>query len=424
MPEKIRNRVSGVSFLIVCALLFVLCIAFYNRAFSDVVKIKYTADRAGLQLLPHSDVKIRGLIIGEVKSIRSAPDGSAVMELAIQKDKAGHVPSNATGRLLPKTLFGEKYIDLSVSAQPAAPIKNGSVLTQDKSAVSVEIDQVLNDIMPLLEAVEPAKLNATLNAVATALDGRGDQLGETAEQLDTLLAKVNPNLKTFLYDLKALGDVSDVYAAATPDLMRVLRNLNFTSGTIVEKRAAIEELIPSVTQVADKGTRFMNDNSSKIIGINISWKAPLKVLAKYSVSFPCVMSGLDTLSKNNNDAVGAGKRPSSNLWIEIVKPRPGYKYPLNKPEARDYRNPRCYGLPNPKVPFDDWLALDGNEDDIWWKKNREVSNLFVTPGPGQSQNDVIKAVVAPTLDMEADDVPDFATLLFGPLATGGVVNVQ
>src|SRR5690349_9266647 len=101
MPEKIRNRVSGVCFIVVCLLLVALCIAFYNRAFSDVVKIKYTADRAGLQLLPHSDVKIRGLIVGEVRSIDPAPQGGAVMELAIQKDKAKFIPSNATGRLLP-----------------------------------------------------------------------------------------------------------------------------------------------------------------------------------------------------------------------------------------------------------------------------------------------------------------------------------
>ncbi|GAA3223577.1 MCE family protein [Actinocorallia longicatena] len=413
----------GVSFLLACVLLVVLCIAFYNRAFSDTVKIKYTADRAGLQLLEHSDVKIRGLIVGEVRSIEQAPEG-AVMELAIQKDKAKFIPSNATGRLLPKTLFGEKYIDLSAPAQPAAPIKNGSVLTQDKTAVSVEIDQVLNDIMPLLKAVEPAKLNQTLNAVATALDGRGEKLGRTAEQLDSLLAKVNPKLKTFLYDLKAAGDVSDVYSAATPDLMRALRNINVTSTTIVDKQAAIEELIPAVTRVADHGTRFMNQNSPKIVGLNISLRSPMSVLARYSPSFPCVMTGLDKLSKNNNEAVGGGKRPSSNLWIEIVKPRPGYKYPLDVPEAKDFRNPRCYGLPNPKVPFDDWLALDGTEDDIWWKKNRSMSSLFVTPGAGQTENDVVKAVVAPTLNMEAADVPDFVTLLFGPLANGTVVNVQ
>ena len=67
---------------------------------------------------------------------------------------------------------------------------------------------------------------------------------------------------------------------------------------------------------------------------------------------------------------GGGRRNGSktfNLTIEIVKPRPGYKNPLDLPEVKDQRNPRCYGLPNPKVPFPDYLALDGTEDDLWWK---------------------------------------------------------
>ena len=38
---------------------------------------------------------------------------------------------------------------------------------------------MLSDLYPLLRAVQPADLNTTLNAVATALEGRGEQLGES-----------------------------------------------------------------------------------------------------------------------------------------------------------------------------------------------------------------------------------------------------
>ncbi|MCD0450275.1 MCE family protein [Actinocorallia sp. API 0066] len=422
MSEKIKLRVLGVAFLVVCALLLALCIAFYQKAFTSVVTVRFTSDRAGLQLLEHSDVKIRGLVVGEVRKIES--DGSgAVIELAIQEDKARFVPSNATGRLLPKTLFGEKYVDLAVPAQPAQPVRDGVVLRQDTSAETVEINKVLDDVLPLLEAVEPAKLQATLNAIATALDGRGDQLGQNLEKLDKLLGKVNPELKQLIYDINALGDVSDVYADITPEFMRALRNLNVTSGTIVDKEAAIESLIPAVTKVSDKGTRFMFDNGNKIIGVNIASKQVLQLLATYSPSFPCIFEGLDIMVDRGDDAFGNNTRPSSNLYIEIVKPRPAYKYPLDLPEAKDYRKPRCYGLPNPKVPFPDYVALDGTEDNIWWKQ-RGMTDLFVQPGADISQKDLVKALAAPTLQQNADEVPDFATLLFGPLVGGKVVTLK
>lgn len=422
LGQSFRFRLYGVLFLVGCVLFTALCVAFYQRAFSPVVEVRFVSDRAGLQLLEHSDVKIRGLIVGEVRAINVTDDG-AVMDLAIQKDKARFIPSNATGRLLPKTLFGEKYIDLTVPEQPAQPIRDGVVLRQDKSAASVEIDQVLNNLMPLLQAVQPEKLNATLTAVATALEGRGEELGENLERLNDLLGKVNPELGTFIADVKALGEVSDIYSDATPDLVRVLKNLNATSNTIVEKEAAIEALIPAVTSTSEKTTRFMLDNGNKIIGVNMATKDVVKLLATYSPQFPCVLDGMSIMIDNANEAFGNGVRPSSNLYVEIVKPRPGYKNPLNLPEFNDYRKPRCYGLPNPKVPFPDYVALDGSEDDIWWKK-RGMSSLFVQPGEGASQNDVVKSVVAPVLQQDAADVPDFATLLFGPLATGSVVTIK
>jgi phospholipid/cholesterol/gamma-HCH transport system substrate-binding protein len=422
VSEKVRFRIFGLAFLLVVALLLALAVAFYQKAFTPVVTIKFQSPRAGLQLLPHSDVKIRGLIVGEVREIHTTGDG-AVLDLAIDKDKAKLIPGNVTGRLLPKTLFGEKYVDLTMPPQPAAPIRSGAVIVHDASQSSVEVGKVLNDLMPILQAVKPEKLNATLNALATALDGRGDQLGENLERLDSLLGKVNPKLKTLMYDIKAAGDVADVYSQATPDLIRALKNINVTSSTLVEKQSAIEALIPAVTGFADKSTRFMNDNGNKIIGVNIANKAVLRVVARYSPSFPCFIKAFAALQKDNNDAMGDGKRPSSNLYIEIVKPRPGFKYPLDLPEAKDYRNPRCYGLPNPKVPFPDYVALDGTEDDIWWKQ-RNVSSIFVQKGEDQSDMAFLKSVIAPMLDVDPKDVPDLAQLLFGPLAQDSVVNVN
>ena len=48
---------------------------------------------------------------------------------------------------------------------------------------------MLADLFPLLRAVRPADLDATLYALATALNGRGDQLGQSFDKLDTYLTR-------------------------------------------------------------------------------------------------------------------------------------------------------------------------------------------------------------------------------------------
>ncbi|MFP3967105.1 MCE family protein [Actinomadura fulvescens] len=436
MSQRVRYQLLGLSMVVVIALLLVLTVALFNKALTPVVKVKVDAERAGLQLLPRSDVKVRGLIVGEVRGTKASADG-AVLDLALDPDKAKLIPNNVQARLIPKTLFGEKYVDLVIPAE-AGPLglRKGQTIQQDRTQIAVEIDKVLGNLLPLLQAVRPEKLNATLNALSTALQGRGDQLGRNLEQVDSLLKKINPELPTLVYDLDALADTADVYSAAAPDLLQTLRNLNVTNKTIADKRATIEDIIPMVTGTAEKGDRFMQVNGPKIIGVNVANRAGLALFARYSPSFPCTVAGMSKLQAENERVAGGKGSPTYNLTIEIVKPRPAYKYPLDLPDPRDQRGPRCYNMPNPKVPFPDYLALDGTEDDLWWKnpdppnaptnagtRGRATSGVFVDPG-SMTDKEKLKNIVGPMTRTPADEVSDVAELLFGPLLQGSVVTVK
>ncbi|MBO2451329.1 MCE family protein [Actinomadura barringtoniae] len=443
LSQRVRYRLLGLSMLVVIALLLALTVALFNKALTPVTKVQVQTERAGLQLLPRSDVKVRGLIVGEVRSTKATESG-ATINLALDPDKAKLIPNNVQARLIPKTLFGEKYVDLEIPTQPGpVGLHKGQVIQQDKSQPAVEIDKVLNNLLPLLQAVKPEKLNATLNALATALQGRGDQIGSDIEQADALLKKINPQLGTLVYDLNALSDTSDIYSDAAPDLLQTLRNLNVTSKTITDKQATIEDIIPQVTGTAQKGERFMLENGPKIVGVNIANRDGLDLFARYAPSFPCLFKGMEK-GRAAAEAAGGGKGPTFNLTIEIVKPRPAYKYPLDLPEAKDQRGPRCWGLPNPKVPFPEPLARDGLEDDLWWKnpdpanapanangktpangqnRGRAASGVFLDPG-SMSQKDNINSVIGPMTRTPADEVPDLGQLLFGPLLQGSVVTVK
>ncbi|QKW39343.1 MCE family protein [Actinomadura sp. NAK00032] len=435
MSTRVRYRMLGISMVIVIALLLALTVALYNKAFTPVTEVSVKTERAGLQLLPHSDVKVRGLIVGEVRGTDATSDG-AVLHLALDPGKAKLIPRNVQARLLPKTLFGEKYVDLQIPAQAGpAGLREGQVIQQDRSQTAVEIDKVLNDLLPLLQAVKPAELNATLNALATALQGRGDQLGENFEQADSLLKKINPQLGTLVHDLNGLADVSDIYAQAAPDLLQTLRNINVTSRTVTSKKATIEQLIPATTALAQDGDAFMRHNGPKIIGVNIANRDVASLVARYSPSLPCVFAGLMKLKPEAERVAGGGGSKTFNLTIEIVKPRPGYKNPLDRPEAKDRRNPRCYGLPNPKTPFPDYLALDGTQDDLWWKnpddpnggganRGRALSNVFVDTG-SLTPEQQLKSVLGPLTRTPADELSDVSQLMFGPLlGDGSVVTIK
>jgi virulence factor Mce-like protein len=219
----------GVVFLAVLALLLSLSVAVYRQVFTPVVRITLEADSLGNQLDPRADVKLRGLLVGEVREVRA--DGTkATLGIALKPEHVAHIPSDVHARLLPKTLFGEKYVDLVPPERSSArPIRAGDVITQDRTRVGIEVQQLLNDLLPLLRTVQPGKLNATLSAFATALEGRGDRIGDNLTRVEAYLRRLNPHLPSLKEDIARFADVAEVYGDAAPDLMEILRNTVTTS---------------------------------------------------------------------------------------------------------------------------------------------------------------------------------------------------
>ena len=129
-----------------------------------------------------------------------------------------------TGSIVPKTLFGEKYVSLVVPDAAVRATASPSDATITRTEVSTEVEQVLSDLYPLLRAVQPADLNMTLNALATALEGRGEQLGENLETRRQLPQAAQPQIPALVEDLRLTAQVSDTYADVLPEVATILRN--------------------------------------------------------------------------------------------------------------------------------------------------------------------------------------------------------
>ena len=104
------------------------------------------------------------------------------------------IPANVSARLLPKTLFGERYVDLVTPPTGAVGrhIAEGDTIGQDRTTVAIELEKVFEDLLPLLRTVQPEKLAMTLNALASALEGRGTRLGENLVLVDSYFKADQP----------------------------------------------------------------------------------------------------------------------------------------------------------------------------------------------------------------------------------------
>lgn len=339
--SPLRRRLMGLGLVLLMLLVVAFCLANFNKLFKPVEMVTLRTDTAGNQLSPQGDVKVRGIIVGEIRSIDS--DGSgAVVEMAMDPDFLPTIPSNTTAMLIPKTLFGERYVSLSIPPNGSArPLQEGDTIAQDRSENATETEQVLNNLLPVLTAVQPQKLSDTLGAVSQALSGRGEELGDTLVLLNQYVEGVIPALPDLQANLRALAPTADIYNVAAPDLILALDNLVTTSRTLVEQRAAFESTFRSVTSASNVTTEFLAANRDNIIALAASARPTLELLARYSSEFPCLLRQLADLAPLINDVLS----PTTGILIEAELTIDNGKYvPGEEPQYLDDRGPRCYQI--------------------------------------------------------------------------------
>ncbi len=421
----VRLRLAGVAFLVVIGLLVALTIALYNKTFTTVAFVTLRADRIGNQLSPTADVKLRGLVVGEVRSVAVKPDGASI-RLAIAPDKLRLIPANVAARLLPKTLFGEKFVDLIIPADPSTGhLRAGDTIPQDRSSTGLETERVLNDLLPLLQQLKPAQVSLTLNALSSALRDRGDRIGSSLARTGAYLQQLNPQLPGIQRDMEALADVSNSVNTAAPSLLRTLDNLSFSSRSLVDQQHQLDAFLHSTTGFANSAEAVVSDNAGRLVSLAATSLPSLQTYARYAPEFPCLAAGLVAFEPTVERAFGGGQ-PGLHITLSVTRDN-GQYVDGQQPQNLDNRGPVCYGLPHPVVPAPDINFADGYKDG---QPTTTALALQVAGDPAsylagsQGQRRLLDSVAAPLLGVGAAQVPDVVTLLFGPMARGTEVDLS
>jgi virulence factor Mce-like protein len=241
----------------------VVGVAYGFGAFSSSKVVTATIPEAGPALGPGAEVEFRGVLVGTVGSVhRTLHD--AVLSLKIQPSQLSRIPAGVTVRLVPRSVFGDLYVDLVAPPEYEGPLQAAAHLFADTSTPTVELDQALDAGYRLLTAVQPSELNATLTAIATALNGRGAKLGRLVDQLERYTATVGPHTQEFLHDIDTVGAVANELSRDAPDLLRTLRNAVAASEAVARNQPNIGAVLAQGPPLAAKTQHLLAVNQTKL----------------------------------------------------------------------------------------------------------------------------------------------------------------
>lgn len=421
-----NNKVLGVVFLALMLSGVYATYGVFTKQFSSYDEVALKTSKIGLQLPERADIKVRGVIVGEVLDFKPEGDG-AVVTLGLFQDSETEIPANVSGSILPKTLFGEKYVSLVIPESPEGVLEAGDTI--EKTQVSTEVEEVLADLQPLLTAVQPAQVNMTLNAIATALEGRGDQLGANLETLDSYLKRFNPELPALIEDLRLTAEVSDTYADVLPEVATILRNTITTTGTLESREAKLQSLFSDVSQFSAVAERFTRDNGDNLIRLGELSATQLRVFARYAPQYPCLLGGIVNGGRLQAESF---RGFTLHIVLEVLPNQPRAYGPQDQPRYADKRGPYCGRLPNPPWSQSNPVTRqpdfnDGIDEPTGKGTSRAPLSWSGTGAgyPGSPQETaLLSSLLAPGLGTTPEDVPDLGALLLGPMARGAKVSYE
>jgi phospholipid/cholesterol/gamma-HCH transport system substrate-binding protein len=435
---KGRRRLAGVAFLLVLALLVWLSVAVYQKKFTPVTMITLYTGSAGNEMHAGAQVMVRGVQVGEVRQITADGTG-ARLELAIDPGQLPMLPANVSAQMVPTTLFGERYVDLILPSKPsAARLTSGSVIQQDRSADAIELNQVLNNLLPMLAATQPDKLSLTLTAIAQGLQGRGHSLGQALVTLNSYLQKLNPQLPQIDTDITKLAALAKTYNQAAPAAVQALDDFGVTGRTLANQRVNFDALLANLTTSSDDLTSFLNANSANAITLSADSLSTLGILARYAPEFPCVLQQLTDFVPAMNKALGAGTDEAGlhvNLVVEPA-PSPGAYVPdVNTPVYGDNLGPRCYAVPFSGVYLNDGAGesprgKSGHGKSSTGKSSKTATETASLTGTGPAglagspgEAALVRELDALALGRPVASIPAWSSLLTAPLYRGSTVQV-
>lgn len=192
-------------------------------------------------LVTANPILLNGLQIGQVSSVKFAPDHSGDIMVSLLISKPFPIPVDSKARIINATLLGDKSVELLLGKSKEL-VKNGDTLEG-----SVEVN-----------------LKEQVNAALAPFKAKAEQILSNADSLITALNDAfghrgNNSLKTSMADLQSTfhnlnqttATLNKMVKTNQKKIGRVISNLDSLSGTLSNNRQNISDVIHNLKNISD-----------------------------------------------------------------------------------------------------------------------------------------------------------------------------
>ena len=210
-----------------------------------------------------ADVRVSGVVVGKVVDVAHDPNhpGYTVATLDITDATADPVYRNGAAKVRPKTLLGEKYVDLTLGDQRSEPIASGGTMDPSQGSKAVENDEIFN----AFDARTRSQQQVVLKDLDAALGGRSGDIQHLLPQLDAVVQDLAPVARVYERDNplvdQILSNVDTLMRTLADEHVQIgemLRNGSVAIGAIADRDTSLVTTLTEATRVQDALARVLN----------------------------------------------------------------------------------------------------------------------------------------------------------------------
>ncbi|MEB3031821.1 MlaD family protein [[Mycobacterium] nativiensis] len=366
----------GTCFMVVAAATIMLAIAKSKGDLDRRVRVTAALINVGDGLPERSDVKFRGVLVGQVAGVVTAPVGQPNnVHVDLDPVYAGAIPSTVTARVVPTNVFAVSSVQLVDNGDGGSPLQAGAVIPEDTSLPTLMFQTTLNKFRKVFASLGRRPDSQSVGVLATlteATHGRGDAIRDAGRDLNEIVAELN----TVVGDgseastISALTDATVALRDVSPELFDALDSAVAPMLTLAEKRTQLTDFLSHGQETAGILGDSFDNQTDRLINITTQLTPVVGVLADNADAFHPIMTRANVLADKLPEAWNPQRNTFALNGIISLTPYRTYVR-ADCPRYGELAGPSCATAPEVPTTPELYPAL---------------GSMGVTPPPGVTEN--------------------------------------
>lgn len=259
----------------------------YTARFSDVTAL-HTGD----------EVRIAGVIVGKVQSIRIVDKDTAEVGFSVQQDIT--LPRAVRASVKWKNLVGQKYIALERgTGDPNAVLPPGGTIPLQHTDPPLDLTHLFNGFQPLFAAINPQDVNQLSYEIIQVLQGEGGTVASLLAHTASLTSKIANKDQVIGKVIDNLNAVLATVNAHSPQLSQLIITVQrLISGLAADRKpigdavSALAELAPSVSGLVSRSRQPLHDDIQQLGALTRNLNANQDVMEHFIQFLPTKLARL------------------------------------------------------------------------------------------------------------------------------------